>query len=378
MTRSGAGALVLGALLLGVGAALHWAAVAALGASLLLATLVAALSVLRRPHVHITRQIEPPRVSKGLPAIAYLQFTNRGRLRSPAMVALQPYGERSVPLVMPRLLRGQSGMRTYRLPTSRRGVFSLGPLQVTRADPFDLVRVTERHGESEEIWVSPKILPLRPLASGVTRNLEGPTSDRSPQGTITFHGLREYQVGDDLRMIHWKSTARAGQLMVRHNVDTSQPYTVVLLDLRPAPYSPDSFETAVDVAASVITSASGGKSPVQLRTTAGRRVGGQDHRGIEELLDHLVAVGPEAGGSIAGELGQLRRERGGTALVVVTGALDPEDLPQVAALRNRFEQLVVVTVSPDEREPVFHPGVSVVSGTDEETLTSAWNLAAGR
>ena len=75
----------------------------------------------------------------------------------------------------------------------------------------------------------------RPLPTGNTRHLEGPSSDTSPQGNITFHRLRDYVVGDDLRLVHWRSSARTGKLVVKHNVDTSQPYTVVLLDQRPGP-----------------------------------------------------------------------------------------------------------------------------------------------
>src|SRR6185437_9806160 len=105
-------------------------------------------------------------------------------------------------------------------------------------------------GGPQQIAVHPRILRLQPLPTGVSRYLEGPSSDSSPQGTVTFHRLREYVVGDDLRTVHWPSTAKVGQLVVRHNVDTAQPYTVVVLDVDPARYSPETFEEAVDTAAS--------------------------------------------------------------------------------------------------------------------------------
>jgi uncharacterized protein (DUF58 family) len=285
VTRIGGGALLVGAALAVLGWLLVWPAFVVLGAGILVLVIVALGYIVRRPHLVIERQIQPPRVSKGLPAIAYLNFSNRGRTSVPRTVAIQPYGTNSVRTVLPRLLGGQSGVRTYRLPTSKRGIFEIGPIEITRSDPFEFVRVTQRHAGNDEIWVYPQVFPFRPLPSGITRHLEGPSSDTAPEGSITFHRLREYVVGDDLRMIHWKSTARTGRLMVRHNVDTSQPYTVVLLDVRPAVYSAETFEIAIDTAASAISCSALGKSPVQLRTTSGKQVGGPSQREPFELLD---------------------------------------------------------------------------------------------
>jgi uncharacterized protein (DUF58 family) len=257
-------------------------------------------------------------------------------------------------------------------------VFDLGPVEVVRADPFGLCRTVQRLGQRQRISVHPRLWPLAALPSGTSRNLEGPSSDASPQGTITFHRLREYVVGDDLRTIHWPSTARTGALVVRHNVDTAQPYTVVLADLRPAVYSEDTFEMAVDVTASLVHSMSVDRAPVQLRTTGGRRLGGPGQRDPLPMIDHLTEVAPEAAGSLVAELLLLRRDRGGTALVVVTGRLEPDSLPAVAALRRRFDRLLMVSiVSEVGRLPVF-PGVTVLAATSAADLARAWNREALR
>ena len=134
---------------------------------------------------------------------------------------------------------------------------------------------------------------FRALPTGQTRHLEGPSSDTSPQGNITFHRLRDYVVGDDLRLVHWRSSARTGRLVVKHNVDTSQPYTVVLLDLRPGRYTAESFEAAVDVAASVLVTSAANKAPVELRLTDGTVIGGPRLRDVTPLIDHLTGVQPD-------------------------------------------------------------------------------------
>ena len=178
----------------------------------------------------------------------------------------------------------------------------------------------------------------------------------SPQGSVTFHRLREYVIGDDLRKVHWASTARLGKLVVRQYVDTAQPYTVVLVDLRPEVYSPDSFEEAMDVTASVVASMSAGEAPVQLRTTTGARVGGTRKSDPTVLVDYLTDLAPSAEGSLLGELVALRRERGGNALVVVTGVAQVDSLPEVAALRRRFDQVIVASLVPRPTPAPIYPG----------------------
>ena len=71
---------------------------------------------------------------------------------------------------------------------------------------------------------------------------------------------------------------------------------------------------------------------------------------------------PDAEGSLRTQLLALRRARGGTSLVVVTGVLDRDDLPYVAALRRRFDRLVVVSIDTERAHPapVRFPGVRVI------------------
>lgn len=357
----------------------HWGGIAVLGTGLVVVTLAALAHSLRRPQLSIQRQVEPPRVEKGSPAIAVVHATNRSRRSLPGITVEQRLGDEPVRLVLPRLRRGESGLRTYRLPTSRRGVFEIGPIEVVRADPFGLCRNVQRLGHSQRIAVHPRLLPLALLPSGTSRNLEGPSSDTSPQGSIGFHTLRDYVVGDDLRTIHWASTARTGKLVVRHNVDTAQPYTVVLADLRPEVYSQETFETAIDVTASLVSSMSAGKAPVQLRATNGQRLGGPAQRDPRPIVDHLTEVVPDPAGSLTAELLLLRRDRGGSALVVVTGRLDPESLPTIAALRRRFDRLIVASIvtGGSATVPVF-PGVAVLTVRSAEEFALAWNRGSGR
>ncbi|SHH00772.1 Protein of unknown function DUF58 [Jatrophihabitans endophyticus] len=375
MTPYGIAALVAGVASLVLGLVLDWLAFDLLGLGLLAAVLLGLATVVRPTPLSIGREIQPPRVPKGSPAIAFLTFANRSRRSHPVAVATQPFGSQRVRTVIPRLRGGESGTRAYRLPTTRRGIFDVPPLELTRRDPFELFRLSRHHAGTERIWVYPRVLGLRQLPVGRTRHLEGPSSDSSPQGNVTFHRLREYAEGDDVRLVHWRSSARAGRLLVRHNVDTSQPYTVVVFDQRPRLYTEESFEEAVDVAASVVVAAATDRAPVELRLTDGTVVGGPWLRDPTELVDELTGLSADADGSLQTVLTALRQTRGGTSLVVVTGALDAAGLPYLAGLRRRFERIVLVSLDPEQRGdgPVPH-GVRVLVAKDADEAAAAWNL----
>ena len=179
MTRLGVGALAAGIALAVAGLVAHWSPVFVVGAGTVVLVVGSGLYVLRRPHVSVDRAVEPPRVEKGLPAIAVIHVANLSRRTLSPLTIEQRLGGEAFRAQLPRLRRGEQGLRTYRLPTSRRGVFDIGPVEVPRADPFGLCRTVQRMGEPQRISVHPRLLSLRALPTGESRNLEGPSSDMS-------------------------------------------------------------------------------------------------------------------------------------------------------------------------------------------------------
>src|SRR6185295_17135875 len=122
-------------------------------------------------------------------------------------------------------------------------------------DPLALVSAVRRYGGAVRVWVRPRVHPIAAVPVGLSRSMDGRV-DRVPHGSITFAALREYVVGDDLRRVHWRTSARVGELMVREHVDTSLPRVVILLDDRAGAHVPDvsgesTFEAACEAAASV-------------------------------------------------------------------------------------------------------------------------------
>ncbi len=388
LTSLGKGTLAAAAVLFVAGWRLGWVelTVLATGATAALAT--GLLWIAAQPRLQVHREVVPNRVPRGSPALGVLTVDNPDRRPSPRLTAIERAGPSERPVEIPRLKPGRSRTITYRLPTERRGVLEVGPLLLTRTDPFGLLRRGQRRDERATLVVHPATQPIAPLPSGQSLHLEGPTIDTAPNGSITFHALREYVVGDDLRHIHWRSSARLRTLMVRQHVDASLPHSTVVLDTRAQLYDHDpageSFEVAVDIAASIVLAASRHNFPVRLLTTGGLVLEAKGGRGDAALfLDELATVALSDGDGDAGslaavlELARQRRVRG--SLAVVTGRADGPDYALIAPLQRRFDRVVVVRSGPDGTlPPAGLPAATGIDVSDLRSFTASWHHRVAR
>ncbi len=370
MLLAGLGSIAAGMLL-------EWRVYVVVGIGLCVLVLIALTNYLRSAEVRIERQVVPGRVERNGMAISHLHVVNRGQRGFGGAEAVQRVGAETVSVRIPRLRRGETGERTVRLPTDRRGLFPVSPVEIVRRDPIRLVAVRKQFGTEQSLLVSPQVLPLRPAVNALTHSLEGKTDDMSPNGSMTFHQLREYVPGDDIRKIHWKATAKqadSGTLIVRQDVDNAQPVTTVVLDQRPSCYSPESFELAVDMAASVVSAANAGRSPFRLRLTDGTVIGGDNSRTVDRALEVLTEVQASPVGTVRDALVHLNREKGGAVLVVVTGMVDREDLQLIANMRVRFRRVMVVSVTPEPRPVEHFSGITVIQGSNLTELIGSWDV----
>jgi uncharacterized protein (DUF58 family) len=378
LTRLGRAALATGCALALSGLFARWAPVAFLGFALLLVVAAARVYVKRHPPVDLQRRLEPDRVCKGRPASVVIDAVNTSRRRVGTVVVVQRIGDLAVGCSLPALAPGERANLSYPLPTDRRGTFQAGPLEMPRSDPFGVCSSVPTFGTPQALSVRPRMVRLQPLPTGTSRYVEGPSSDTSPQGSVTFHRLRAYAPGDDLRTVHWPSTAKTGQLVVRHHVDTAQPYSIVVLDQSEWRYDESTFEEAVDVAASLAVSLSAGKAPLQLRTTSGFRYGGTAWKDPTPIVDHLTDVVPSREGSLAAELALVGKGRGASALVVVTGRLDPTDVASMASLRRRFDRLIAASLVAAPGRGPAHPALTIVEAADADGFARRWNRRVAR
>ncbi len=288
---------------------------------------------------------------------------NTGRLPKPW---LEVHNPTSLPGGLPgrAMSLGGRSERSWmvRLPLARRGHFRIDPLQVRTGDPFGFFEASAGVGHGITLVVYPRIEPL-PLWRLPPASIEGAHASavRTLQTTPLATTVRPYAPGDSMNRIHWRTTARLGEIQVKE-FDLEQTSDVWLfLDLDAeweAGLEDDSTtEVAVRVAASIAAKALGENRAVGL-TVGGHRTGVvPSDRGVRQrmkILQLLAAV--EADGRtpldevlITG-IGRLRR---GMTAVVVTASQDPAFIRPLAALRSRGIGVVVVLLDASAFETPF-------------------------
>jgi uncharacterized protein (DUF58 family) len=301
-----------------------------------------------RFHVAALRQVRPPRVHAGSGSRVELAVRNAGKRRTPVLGTRDPFdgGRRWARFQLAPLDPGETARAAYRLPTEERGVFPLGPLQLTLTDPFGLATVTSQSAPQTSLTVYPRIDQVRPLpqAPGPDPNATATHPTALSLTGEDFYALREYQPGDDIRRVHWPSTARLDELTIRQDELPWQGRTTVAVDLRAIVHTPESFELVLSAAASILTASWRTMSLTRMLTTDGTDSGfGSGHAHREALLEYLAAASPREGMSLVSVLGGLSRHGSTGGLVIVTTSrAASQDLAAAGALRPGFGASTVV------------------------------------
>jgi len=233
-----------------------------------------------------------------------------------------------------------------------------------------------RQAEADRLWVHPRVALVNPVPVGFAKDFEGPTSDCSPAGDVSFHALRDYEIGDDHRHVHWLSTARTGHLMIRHYVDNRLPHLTVLLDGRTMSHGSDGFETAVEVAASLTVSTMVQRQPIALVTGSGTVLGRTVAGTTEDVLDALTLVATSNGIDLESQLrATLTVETETSVLAVVTGPRPAGELLRLIAATASNIHVVILRVWDNDvaRVPLSIPGATMFDISSLEQFRSAWN-----
>jgi uncharacterized protein (DUF58 family) len=163
-----------------------------------------------------------------------------------------PVGRHEVSVRSPFLAPFAHHTESFALPAMSRGVHTVGPVAYDKSDPVGLVTRRFETGPSLDLLVAPRVTDLTMFAGGLTNDLDGATSQQLSMSDLAFHALREYVPGDDLRHVHWRSSAKAGELLVRQYHETRRGHVTILVDSRTSSYRRlRDFELAVSVAASI-------------------------------------------------------------------------------------------------------------------------------
>jgi uncharacterized protein (DUF58 family) len=264
-----------------------WRELNTVAAGCLMVVLLALLFTIGKASVDVKLELEPRRIVAGEQAVGRVVVHNPLRRRVLPFRLEVPVGAGVVQVEVPSMAHDAEVDEVFVIPTSRRCVMQVGPVSATRGDPLGLARRSVQGRVQTELFVHPKTRRIHGLSTGLLQDLEGRSTDRSASSGIAFHGLREYVPGDDRRHVHWRTSARVGQLMVRQFVDVRQSQMVLLLSAVANDYrAADEFELAVSIAGSLgATAASEGQAVSLL-------VHGAQHKATSAstLLDSLARL----------------------------------------------------------------------------------------
>jgi uncharacterized protein (DUF58 family) len=231
---------------------LGWVEFTFLGATLVGGLVVAACFSFGRATYAVTVELNPRRVTAGERALGRMLVVNSGRKALiPTRMEL-PVGTGVAEFSVPRLAPGAESEELFAMPTHRRALILAGPAISVRGDQLGLIRRTVSWTDQVELFVHPKTTRLMATAPGLVRDLEGQTSTVITDSDLAFHALRSYEPGDDIRNVHWRTSARTGVLMVRQYTETRRSQLLLLQSAETTHYSSeDEFELGISVMASI-------------------------------------------------------------------------------------------------------------------------------
>ena len=214
-----------------------------------------------RYRLALVRTVSPQLVAAGQPATVELTVSNESRTPTGVLLLEErlPYVLGTRPrFVLEGLGHGWRRHATYVVRSELRGQFEIGPMSVRVTDPFGLVELGRTFHATARLTVTPRTITLPTIPLGGAWTGSGDNRPRAfATGSAEDVTVREYRRGDDLRRVHWRSSARVGELMVRREEQPWQSRATVFLDNR-GTVAP---------------------RPGRRQLPRGRRLGGRVHRG---------------------------------------------------------------------------------------------------
>jgi uncharacterized protein (DUF58 family) len=387
LTNRGRAFLAAGAAAVLCAVVLGFPALTRVGVLLVLLPVVTAFYVGRgRYRLGLVRSLSPAQVGAGQQARVQLDLTNDGRMPTGLLML-----EEQIPYVLgtrPRFVINRMGAhwkRTveYAVRSDIRGKFTVGPMTVRLSDPFGLVELDRTFVATSSLVVTPKVtpLPVIPLSGAWTGS--GDNRPRSfASGSAEDVTVREYRQGDELRRVHWRSSAKAGELMVRREEQPWQSRATLFIDNRKVAHrgtgAASSMEHAVAVTASIAVHLVQRGFRVRLVTATGEEQGGSWHEPGAQAAETAPLLETLA---VITEVGQPNldvrwlHEAGHSGLLVaVFGAVQEHDKAAVTRMKHSSATAMAISLDVDAW---VRGGAPSVPSAPSSGGTSAWLASHG-
>lgn len=330
-----------------------------------------------RTRLRIFRRLSDVRVAPGTRVTVRLDVENEAVVPSPFLMLedrLPPTLGRPARLVVSGVPARGSQQVAYTVLPQARGRYRMGPLTVDVSDPFMLTRQRLQFDELDDLLVTPEIEDLFSAPdSGIGPSWGASRARQLFRTGEEYYTMRQYQLGDDLRRIHWPSVARTGDLMIRQDESSRRASGLVFLDNRGhslgKSHTP-AFERAVSVAATLGVLLAQRGFALRLGTTESQPTPVSEER----FLDTLAGISHSSTRSIGASLAHLRTGASAdTSLVYVGAPPAPGELTSLIRAGAGFGPKLVILVHPVD--PVtLPPG----RGAQLEGRATQANLAFAR
>ena len=372
--------------------------------ALLLPAIAVAFARFRHVSVRVSRGFSPGIVSVAQPTTVAVTVTNTVPLPTPELTwrDLRPWGTGSdAPRPLPSLTArrgraiapGNTVSLRYELVAPRRGEFGIGPLSVTLADPFGLATGEVTIGGNDWLVVTPKIKDLPDTGLAILASDGATMLLRRAIGGDDDLSTREYRTGDAMRRVHWRATARHGELMVRQEEPRSHAEARIILDTRRSGYSdrpllrgrdqPESeaFELALSLAASIAVHLARGGYEVDILETGHPQL--EPVMPLEPFFNTLAVIelSPDSGDFPADSAmrASMRPDRAQGSVFAIVSDADAPTIERLAAQRSGFDLAVVFVIDSGESrafELLLEAGWTCVPVRRDETVEGAWRALA--
>lgn len=393
LTARGRAFLAAGATAVACAIVLGQSALVRVGVLLVVLPLIAAFLIGRsRYRLALQRVVTPQLVAAGQPAQVSLTLTNEGRMPTGTVLLEDrlPYTLGTRPrFVIDGMHHGWHHEVSYSVRSDVRGRFDLGPMTVRVGDPFGLVELGRAFTTTVPLTVTPRVIPLPPIGLGGDWTGSGDNRPRAfAAGSAEDVTVRDYRQGDDLRRVHWRSSARTGQLMVRREEQPWQSRATVLIDNRLVAHrgtgAASSFEAAVTAAASVAVHLTQRGFAVRLATAEGEDLSTAWHdrssaQNIAPLLESLAVLTLTQRRDLATDwLGEGTQSG---AIIAILGGLTSDDAPTLSRLRHHSATPVAMALDVEawlhsETDSPTHEGLLTSIGWRPVLLRPGTSLAA--
>lgn len=319
----------------------------AAGAVLVTVSLLAvAVAWTSRPAVGIVRRLSPPAVQEGDHVTVDTIVTNRSgrKIRNATLVDdVEKLG--IAEFQIGSLPAGEQAQAAYQIICRPRGVYEVGPAAVEVTDPFRIAAIRAGDDRVDRLVVYPSAEKLIgfPTTRGRDPSMHASRPEFSHRGGEDFYTLRDYRQGDDLRFVHWPSSAKRDELMIKQLETPWQSRALVLLDLRREAYeNEECFEKAVRGAAAIVRhlAESGFDADLWAGGTATIRV--SDYQAAMEALARVTWMPRLDLRAAASRLANVGR---GGALILVSGVPDHVLLEVQRLFGREFATTVVMTAT---------------------------------